>query len=299
MGDVHKVNVTSGGAVSPEEAEAARVALEAATLAKADEGVTAIKATTKDGEGDVDLKTQVTPADDGVAKRPESIPEKFWNAETGTVNTEAMIKEEEYLKAQKAGEPKPTEGDKNNEGDDDESGDKPTEGQSNVVDAASAEFAEKGELTDATYENLAKQGLSKEMVDAYIDGQKAVVGKLQDAAWDKFDGQDGYVKAAEWARDNLTDAEIATLDVQITSDNPAIVSEGAKALKAKYDAGADITPTNNVVGDNAQTTSGGYFKSTFEMQKAMSDPQYKLDAGFRAEVANKIARAGEAGINLF
>lgn len=297
MGEVHKVSVTSGGAVSPEEAEEARVALEAANLSKADEGVTSIKSSTKDGEGNVDLKTEtIEPV---IAQRPESIPEKFWNAETGTVNTEAMIKEEEYLK-EKAGESKTTTkesdsaGDKTTEGDD-----KSTEGQSNAVDAASKEFAETGELTDATYESLEKAGLSKDMVNAYIDGQKAVVGKLQDAAYGAFDGEEGFTKAQVWARENLSEAEVATLDVQITSDNPAIVAEGAKALKAKYEADADITPSNKIVGDNSKTTTGGYFKSTFEMQAAMSDKQYKVDPAFRAEVAQKIARAGEAGVNLF
>ena len=291
MANLERVNVGTDPTEDP--------AIIAANQARDDASVAAIDAdAVKAAAGNDDVPV-VEPT---VPVRPEAIPEKFWNAETGTVNTEAMVKEEAYLKEQAAaklaGDAKPE--DSSNEGDDDESGNTPAEGQSKVVEAARAEFAEKGELSDDMYSSLETQGLTRDMVDTYISGQQSAVTALQDAAYGNFEGgQEDYAKATEWARENLTEDEIATLDVQITSKNPAIVAEGAKALKVKYEAGADITPETTITGGNGASTSGAYFKSTAEMSTAMSDARYKTDPAFRAEVADKIARAGEAGINLF
>jgi hypothetical protein len=294
MGETQRVNVSMNAGDESPEAIAAQQVADKEALAAADAGVSQIN-------GEPVVTGDETNSGDQVAQRPDDIPEKFWDATKGEVNTAALLKAqkdgEEALRAAQNGETKKT--DEGSEGDGTDADDKSADNQSNAVADANTEYAEKGELSDATYDNLAKQGLDRGMVDAYISGQEAVAGKLQDAAWGQFDGAENFTKAQEWAREKLTDEQIGALDVQITSDNPAIVAEGAKALKALYEADADITPTNQITGGNAGVTSGGHFKSTAEMQAAMSDPKYKVDAAFRQDVADKIARAGEAGVNLF
>ena len=41
------------------------------------------------------------------------------------------------------------------------------------------EFADKGELTNQSYEELAKQGLNKDLVDSFIQGQNALAEQQQ------------------------------------------------------------------------------------------------------------------------
>jgi len=254
-----------------------------AALADANQGT--ITATDKDGN-----QTVVTPRDQAaptVAERPAEIPEKFWDAEKGEVNVPALLKSQQDAEAALRGnEPAPeTPAEGAPEG--------TTEDQQPVVAKASAEYAQKGEMSDATYAELETVGLSRAMVDQYIAGQEAIVESIRNAAGEPFGGLEGYNKAADWAAENLSDDEIAALDVQLTSTNPAIVKQGAAALHSKYAANADITPDVTVSGTGSPNT-GTSFRSSAEMQAAMSDPRYKTDSAYRDEVAGKIARSSAA-----
>jgi hypothetical protein len=265
-------------------------------VAEGNEGNLSIKE--KDG-----TETVVTPgsqeqvASDNIPPRPDDIPEKFWDAEKGEVNVAALLKSQQDGEAALRGktETKPEGDDTSTEGDE-----TPAAADPKVVADASAEFAEKGELSAETYTALEAQGLDKGMVDQYIDGQKAIIERVQNAAFGAFEGgKEDYDAAADWAAANLTEDEVKALDVQITSTNPAIVAEGAKALSEKWIANRDVDPTVTVHGDGGASVTGAYFKSAAEMQTAMSDPKYGKDQAFRDEVAAKIDRAGKAGVNLF
>jgi hypothetical protein len=270
---------------------------EMAAVADANDGTLSIK--DKDGK-----ETVVTPgsqeqvASDSVTQRPDDIPEKFWDAEKGEVNVAALLKSQQDGEAalRDKQEVKPEGDSESAEGDETPAG----EADPKVVQAASAEFAEKGELSADTYAKLEGQGLSKDMVDQYIDGQKALVERVQNAAFKPFGGsKENYDAAADWAAANLSEDEIKALDVQITSTNPAIIAQGAKALAEKWEANRDVDPTVTVHGDGGASVTGSYFKSGAEMQAAMSDPKYGKDQAFRDEVMLKIDRAEKAGINLF
>ena len=293
-----------------------------AKMAKvADDGVSTIKSIDKrdgketenfelnqqqQGEGEGDKPT------DGVTKRPDDIPEKFWNVEKGEVNVEALLKSqkdgEDAIRAA-AEKGKDTRTPEQITADDAaKAAGKPADGadkttpadQGVAVNAASEEFAEKGELSADTYTKLESAGLSKEMVDEYIVGQQAIMSGLQSAAFGEFEGsKEAYDKASDWAVEKLSKDEIEALDVQITSRNPAIVKQGSAALAAKYAAGADIIPKQTITGQGNDANIGAHFKSSTEMRTAMADPKYKTDAAFRQDVANKIAFADKAGVNLF
>ncbi len=220
-----------------------------------------------------------------VAERPENIPEKFWDAEKGEVNVEALLKSQQDGEAALRGQQETPE----------ETAETPEEtpaaaDQQNVVNAASAEWAEKGELTDDTFKKLESVGLSRDMVETYIAGQQAIISNLQSAAYKPFDGQEGYDAAANWAAENLSESEIRALDVQLTSTNPDIVAEGAKALAKRFQAEGNIEPSA-IRGGNNTPTSGNAYRSRAEMIRDMSSARYRTDAGFRQEVMEKLSRS--------
>jgi hypothetical protein len=230
-----------------------------------------------------------TPA---VAQRPDDVPEKFWDAEKGEVNTAALLKaqadaEAALRRTQQAdneGTPDPNEGKET-------PADTPTEGnQGSVVDAASAEWAQNGELSEDTYANLEKVGLSRGMVQTYIDGQVAAVEKLRSSAFEPFGGEEQYTEATKWAAESLNVDEIRALDVQLTSNNPAIVAQGAKALLARFEKDGDREP-DAIRGAGNGAGVGGTYKSSREMMTDMNSAKYRTDEGFRREVAEKLARS--------
>lgn len=305
---VDRVNVSMNARDESPEAIKAREDHEAEMLKVAEQGTTNIKSTSKkDGEEhNIDLRSsddeENNENNEETTERPENIPEKFWDAEKGEVNVEALLKsQQDAERALREAQGKKPDDKSTNE--DDESSEENTnddDKQKDAVANASAEYAEKGELSADTYAALEGVGLSKDMVNQYIEGQKAIVTSLQNAAFGEFDGsKENYNKARDWAIEHLSDDEVKAIDVQITSDNPAIVAQGAKALAAKYQANADLDPDTTEQGGGNSPTSGAYFKSGAEMQDAMSDPRYKKDQAFRDEVAKKIDRAEKRGVNLF
>ena len=237
----------------------------------------------------------VAPTGDEVTKRPDDIPEQFWDAEKGEVNTAALLKSQAdgqtEINKLRGGKP-------DDELTDDEKAAKKAEEDAakaaeanpKVVEDASAEFAKDGKLSEATYTALEGAGLSKEMVDSYIAGQSAIVSNLQAAAYDPFDGQAGYDTAAQWAAETLTEDEIKALDVQLMSNNPAIIAQGAEALKKRYVAEADVEP-DTIRGDGNGAGAGGVYSSSREMMKDMNSAKYRTSESFRKEVALKLARS--------
>lgn len=234
------------------------------------------------------------PADDKPA-RPDHIPEKFWNAETGEVNVEALLKSqrdaEEALRKAQAG--------KSDDKSDDAADDEPPASATDAVNKASAEWAEKGELSDETYASLEKAGLDRATVDSFIAGQEAIASRLQEAAFSNFEkGKEGFEAARDWAVENLSEGDIKALDAQLTSGDPMVVAAGAKALADRYASEADIEPGVVVKGGVAPSV-GEHYKSAAEMTAAMADSRYKTDPAYRKEVEGKIDRAEKAGIDLF
>ena len=283
---------------------------EAAMIKKAEDGTSSIRSTDRREDGqNVDLKSQDgEPEGDAKAERPTDIPEKFWDAEKGEVNVTALLKAQQdgeaALRKTQTGDESNKDADKNGEEDskkgdaDSKKGDADA-AQENAVQVAELEFAEKGELSDATYEALSKSGLDRNTVDTYINGQRAIAEKISAAAYSPFNGEEGYTEATAWAAKELDSAQIDALDVQLTSSNPSIVAEGAKALARLYSENADITPGRRLEGGGGNAESGSYFKSSQEMQKAMADPRYSKDEAYRNDVIKKVQRADKAGVSLF
>lgn len=237
-----------------------------------------------------DVTPQVTP-------RPDNVPEKFWDAEKGEVNTEALLKS--YQDAEQKLSTKPTAETPAPEGE----GEAPAEtspaqtGQASV-EAAMAEYDANGEISPETYITLEKAGYSPEIVNAYIEGQAARQELENQKAYTAAGGtKETFDAMIGWARENLSKEEIASFNAQVTN---AETSEYAvQQLYSRYTSEADIEPSL-LAGDGGDTPSGvGIFNSSKEMQDAMSDKKYQTDESFRAMVAKKIAASERAGIRLF
>jgi hypothetical protein len=230
------------------------------------------------------------------AERPEYLPEKFWDAETGTIRTEDLAKSYAELEKGRAEPPAPA--DAEAKPDDEGKAPKPDADASfdDMRTAAEAEFSANGELSEGTYEALEKRGFSKAMVDQYIAGAQATAAASEEATFAAAGtSREEYGKAVEWAASNLTPAEINQFNAALAT--PEAASFAVKGLVSRYSAEADITPTTTVGGGAG--TGAAHFRSSAEMVRAMSDVRYKTDSAYRAEVAQKIMGAERNGVNLF
>jgi hypothetical protein len=224
----------------------------------------------------------------GSAQRPEGVPEKFWDAETGQVRVEALLESYKTLESSRSKpEDKPAEPPAEPPADE-------TSDSASPVSKAAKEFEETGKLSEETFAELEKAGIDRATTEAYLSGIQAI----QQLAFVAAGGEEAYGQMIEWAGKNLTPAEIQAYDAAVGSNDPRVIAETVQALSTRYRANSRSEP--DLVRGRGQPPSAveGY-RSKAEMTAAMSDPRYRTDPAYRQDVATRIAAAERAGTQLF
>jgi hypothetical protein len=232
-----------------------------------------------------DLTTLAAPADTTTAPAdtttaPEGVPAKFWDAEKGAVNVDALLKS--YGELEKA-HSAPVD-------------DTPTPdhdvAQQAVKDAGLdwdtiVGKASSGGLEDSDFAALEGVGIPKAVVDNYLTLARNESLRQTELAHQHVGGEAKMNELLDWAAANLSAPEIATYNQMLgTRDGwkPALDVISAKMAAASKTAGE---PTlQGGVGGRADTAG---YRSRAEMSKDMASPQYQTDPAFRAQVAQKVA----------
>ena len=149
--------------------------------------------------------------------------------------------------------------------------------------ALESEYQETGQLSPDTYKQLEDAGIPQNMVDAYIAGQEALAGQTLNKMYSLAGGESEYNEMVTWAQDNLTESEIQAFNASLA--NEAQSEFAIKGLYAQYQSGKSPTL---VKGEVSNTSTRG-FASKQEMMAEMSNPKYKKDPAFRAEVQRRVA----------
>ena len=156
-----------------------------------------------------------------------------------------------------------------------------------------------GTLTDEMYENLNKAGLSKSLVDSYLQGVRQEAGYNQsqpdEAAPILNDqeisevkaiagGDNGYEALMNWASDNMSEADAKNFDEVVETGNKAAVSFAVKALMGQYED-AQGRDSNLITGKQSPTPT---YRSMAEVVRAMNNPLYDQDESYRDDVRRKL-----------
>lgn len=146
-------------------------------------------------------------------------------------------------------------------------------------------------LSESSYEELAKAGYSKSFVDSYIQGQEALVESYVKSVMD-YAGGEAQFKAihAHLEATNVDAAKslVSALENRDLSMVKTIINlAGASRAKA-FGKPAARTVTKRAVPAAPVVTKVKGFESQAEMIQAMSDPRYRSNAKFRAEVEHKM-----------
>lgn len=150
-----------------------------------------------------------------------------------------------------------------------------------ALDGFVSEFRTQGNLSEDSYAKLQSLGLGKAVVDAYIEGQKAVADKQAEGVYAVVGGREGFNEVIDWAGKNLSADDQEAFNVIMGSGNMKSASFAIKTLKAQFDA-QNRSPAR-VEGKATGTQIG--FRSKHEMVTAMTDPRYQTDSAFRREVS--------------
>ena len=158
--------------------------------------------------------------------------------------------------------------------------------------ALTEEFQANGDLTSETREKLAKQGITGEILDAYIEGQKAIVQRAMEDIASTVGGMEQMGTIVEWAKANLSEAEKKSIDAV---HDPAVIKILLKDLERRMNDSEGYVPQAQLQG-GAGETRGNYFESMHEVEEAINDPRYSSDPVYRAKVAQKLTASREAGV---
>ncbi len=155
--------------------------------------------------------------------------------------------------------------------------------------ALEKEFADNGDLSEETYEKLAKAGIDKAMVDAYVAGQQAIADASQARIEAHVGGAETLQSMLDWAATNLSAEEKQAFNNTVDNADEAGLKLAMDGLKAKYIASEGDEP--KLLGGSSKGNSGAVFRSNAELTQAMRDPRYGKDPAYRADVEAKLARS--------
>lgn len=217
--------------------------------------------------------------------RPDYVPEKFWDATTGTIRTEELAKSYAALE-QKVSAPADT-----TKKEDASTEDKATQAVENAgldMAALQAQFDANGTLDDASYAALEKAGITRDIVDSYIDNLQAKATLVEMEAYNMVGGKEQYAAMGEWAKANFTDAELAAYNAAVvgSEDQRKLALEG---LKARYTAASGSEP--DLLSGSGAANGVDAFASLAQLTAAIRDPKYKTDPAYRASIEAKLSRS--------
>ena len=166
-----------------------------------------------------------------------------------------------------------------------------------MLTAASAEFAESGEISQETFDALADMD-SADLLAAYMSLQEGNPAPSQAADLSDADvnelkasvgGAEAYDQITNWAADALSDAELDAFNATIDNGSLAQIQMIMAGLQARYQA------ENGYEGRQLQgkppSSSGDAFRSQAEVVEAISDPRYDRDPAYRNDVLMRLERS--------
>ena len=152
------------------------------------------------------------------------------------------------------------------------------------------EWANNQELSEESYNELAKMGLSKDLVDGYIEGQKALADNDVSSIHKVVGGEDNYAKLLDWSSKNLSQAEKDAFNETIDGGSTEQVKIAVSGLMARAGMTAE-NPQQSLFEGEVNNTSTDVYGSIAQVTEAMNDPRYEKDPAYRKEVQDKLSRS--------
>jgi hypothetical protein len=155
-------------------------------------------------------------------------------------------------------------------------------------EALGAEYAENGMLTDETYTDLESKGFPRNVVDAYVEGQKAIAQRAMQELVQVVGTEEDLNASLSWASQNLSDAEIDAYNSAVNGGDMSTAKLLLRGIRAAHINAGGKEPSL-VKGETTPRSRGVQpFPSNAEMIAAINDPRYETDPGYRDEVRKRI-----------
>lgn len=151
-------------------------------------------------------------------------------------------------------------------------------------------YLSQGALSDDHYKELEGMGLSKEVVDLYIEGAKAREQLFSQQIYNVAGGEEAYNELITWASQNLDTSTAQRLNEDLMSGSVDRAKFAVETLQLRKG-----TPPRRVEGNSAASGDVKAYRSKTEWQKDVRDPNYGKDKKFTAMVDAKFLASKNKG----
>lgn len=156
------------------------------------------------------------------------------------------------------------------------------------MESLSQEWLENnGRLSDQTYAELAKKGITPSQVELYAEGVKAKSQAELNALASVVGGQENLQALDAWAGDALDANELAEVNSVLQTGSQYMKQMVLKNLNERFIA--ENGSQKNLIDASYGTTNGtpDAYLSADEIMADMAKPEYHTNEGFRMRVAKK------------
>tara|TARA_R100000700_G_scaffold39677_2_gene53046 strand:- start:972 stop:1736 length:765 start_codon:yes stop_codon:yes gene_type:complete len=149
------------------------------------------------------------------------------------------------------------------------------------------EYDDNGELSNDSLNKLAQVGISKDIVDGYIQGQNAVAQQLETEIKGIVGGQENYTSMMSWAKENMSPDQINAYNRIVNGRDVDAIKVAVAGLNAQMKT--DQGEPELISGRQSNTVAT--YESWAQVTEAMKDPRYGKDPAYQAEVQQKISNS--------
>ena len=158
----------------------------------------------------------------------------------------------------------------------------------------SQRFVDNDSISDDDYSRLEDAGFSKQVVDTYLDGLRGVGAADADeipadiikGIKDSVGGDETYGQMQSWAEQNLSDEEGLAFNNLMDTGDAATIQLAVEGLYSRYSKSMGVEP--NLYTGRPAASGPTPYRSTAEVQAAMSDPRYGKDVTYTENVYSRL-----------
>lgn len=230
---------------------------------------------------------------DGTPVEPDAhIPEKFRGK-----SLEDVIASYQELEKKVGQQSEPEDDNKGKETSEETSEETSDTNEGGAFDKYISEFNESGTISEASYEELAKLGLKKSDVDAYIEGQKAIASTFVSKVHKLTGGEEGYNSLIQWATTGIDADTINDYNDALAKGDTTKVERLVEYMYLKKQQANPTDKHPNRIQGDAGSDNGGMkaFTDKGEWQRATANPLYGKDVKYTNMVDKRFLASKRQG----
>jgi hypothetical protein len=150
------------------------------------------------------------------------------------------------------------------------------------------EFAETGDISEASIAKIVESGIPVSMVKQYIDGAKALAEQQVNNLTAEIGGREVYTKMLEWAGKSLKPDQIEAYNKSVSTGD---IQQQALAIRGLFSQYREAAGPTLLTGKANGSPSQPPFESWAQVKQAMADKRYATDPAYRKVVTERLANS--------